>query len=369
MFVFGAPRSGGYDHHSGDCLCQCLLGFWQDARAARALEELLALVQIKTIVVRDGRENEVPVEEVVPGDVVVLSAGASVPADCLILEAKDLCIDEATLTGETYAVEKQPGVLPADTELAKRTNSLYTGTHVVSGTGRAVVARTGQNTEFGEISGRLRLRPPETEFERGVRRFGYFLMEITLLLVIGIFALNVYLQRPVLESFLFAVALAVGLTPQLLPAIIAVNLAHGAKPMAQGHVLVRRLSSIENFGSMNVFCSDKTGTLTEGRIYVEAAVDPRGNVSDKVMLLASINAFFETSFGNPIDEAIRKHGSFDPSGYRKLGEVPYDFVRKRLSILVARDDARLLVTKGALEQVLDVCSWAETADGTRRCVG
>ena len=209
-----------------------LLGFWQERGAARALEELLALVQIKTIVVRDGRENEVPVEEVVPGDVVVLSAGASVPGDCLILDAKDLCIDEATLTGETYAVEKQPGVLPADTELAKRTNSLYMGTHVVSGTGRAVVVQTGQDTEFGEISGRLRLRPPETKFERGVRRFGYFLMEVTLLLVIGIFALNVYLQRPVLESFLFAVALAVGLTPQLLPAIIAVNLrtAQGAWP-------------------------------------------------------------------------------------------------------------------------------------------
>ena len=341
------------------------LGFWQERGAARALEELLALVQIKTIVVRDGRENEAPVEEVVPGDVVVLSAGASVPGDCLILDSKNLCVDEATLTGETYAVEKQLGVLPADTKLAGRTNSLYMGTHVVSGTGRAVVARTGRNTEFGEISQRLRLRPPETEFERGVRRFGYFLMEITLLLVIGIFALNIYLQRPVLDSLLFAMALAVGLTPQLLPAIIAVNLAHGAKRMAQGHVLVRRLSSIENFGSMNIFCSDKTGTLTEGQIYVEAAVDPSGNASDKVLHYASINAFFETGFSNPIDDAIRKQASFDPSGYEKLGEVPYDFIRKRLSILVARDGARVLVTKGAIEQVLDVCSQAETAEGTR----
>ena len=192
---------------------------------------------------------------------------------------------------------------------------------------------------------------------------GYLLMEVTLVLVIAIFAINVYFHRPVLESFLFSLALAVGLTPQLLPAIISINLAHGAKRMALGKVIVRRLSSIENFGSMNVLCSDKTGTLTEGVVRVRSALDVEGQESEKVLLYAYLNAFFETGFANPIDEAIRTHRRFDLSGYRKLDEVPYDFIRKRLSVLVADKDRHLMVTKGALANVLAVCSTAETAEG------
>jgi Mg2+-importing ATPase len=221
-----------------------LLGFWQERGAAHALEALLAVVQNRTKVLRDSAEIEVPVEEAVPGDVVMLSAGASVPGDCLILESQDLYIDEATLTGETYPVAKMVQTLPAETPLGQRTNTLFMGTHVVSGSARAVVVRTGAATEFGRVSQRLRLRPPETEFERGVRRFGYLLMEVTLILVIAIFATNVYLRRPVLDSFIFSLALAVGLTPQLLPAIISINLSHGARRMAREKVIVRRLSSI-----------------------------------------------------------------------------------------------------------------------------
>ena len=200
------------------------LGFWQERGAADAVQKLLAIVQIKLTIRRDGGEVEIPIEEVVPGDVVLLIAGDIIPGDSLLLESKDLFVDEATLTGETFPVEKMPGVVPAETPLVQRTNSLFMGTHVVSGTGKAVVARTGKDTEFGQISETLRLRPPETGFERGVRQFGYLLMEVTLLLVMGIFAVNVYLHRPVLESFLFSLAIAVGLTPQLLPAIISVNL-------------------------------------------------------------------------------------------------------------------------------------------------
>jgi P-type Mg2+ transporter len=341
-----------------------LLGFWQERSANQAVACLLAIVQIKADVWRDGSPAAVPVEEVVPGDVVLLRAGDTVPGDCLLIESKNLFVDEATLTGETYPVEKVYCLLSADIPLARRRNSLFLGTHVVSGTGTAVVVHIGSDTEFGKVSGRLQLRPPETEFERGIRQFGYLLMEVTVVLVVAIFAVNVYLDRPVLEAFLFSLALAVGLTPQLLPAIISINLAHGAKRMARQKVIVKRLASIENFGSMTVFCSDKTGTLTEGLVRLKVACDLAGNQSERVLLHGVLNASFETGFLNPIDEAVRAAHSFDLSPYRKLDEEPYDFVRKRLSVLVATPTVHLLVTKGALANVLAVCSTAETGDGT-----
>ena len=340
-----------------------ILGFWQERGAANAVEKLLSIVRIKAELLRDGEQNEVPVEEIVPGDIVFFNAGDVIPGDCLIIESKDLFVDEAALTGETYPEDKLPGVLPEDMPLAQRTNTLFMGTHVVSGSAKAVVIHTGKETEFGKVSERLALKPSETEFERGVRRFGYLLMEITLLLVIIIFAINVYLARPVLDSFLFSLALAVGLTPQLLPAIISVNLAHGAKYMALKKVIVKRLASIENFGSMNVLCSDKTGTLTEGVVHLKSALDVDGKESEKVLLFGYLNSFFEKGFTNPIDEAIRSYRKFDISGYEKLDEEPYDFVRKRLSILVFQGDLHMMITKGALQNVLAVCSKAETSGG------
>ena len=257
-----------------------LLGFWQEYRAATAVARLQQMVEVRAEVLRDGQAITVPVAQVVPGDVVLLSAGASVPADCRLLEERDLFTDEATLTGETFPVEKNVGELPADTPLARRSNALFQGTHVVSGTGRALVLRTGNATEFGAIAQRLRIRPEKTDFELGVRAFGNLLLRITLLLVILIFAFNVFLQRPVLDSFLFALALAVGLTPELLPAIISVNLASGARRMAAQKVIVKRLVSIEDFGSMDVLCSDKTGTLTEGLVHLSGALDIEGAPSD-----------------------------------------------------------------------------------------
>jgi len=344
-------------------LASGLLGFWQERGAANAVGKLLAIVQIKAMAIRDNTSAEIPVEQIVPGDVVVLNAGDVIPGDCLILDSRDLFVDEATLTGETYPVEKSDEVVAAETPLSKRTNALWMGTHVISGSGKAVVVLTGRETEFGKVSDRLILRPPETEFERGIRRFGYFLMEVTLLLVIAIFAANVYLSRPVLDSFLFSLALAVGLTPQLLPAIISINLSHGAKRMASEKVIVKRLASIENFGSMNILCSDKTGTLTEGTVRLHSAVDVEGAPSERVLFLAYLNAFFETGFTNPIDEAIRTHRPFDLAGYEKRDEIPYDFLRKRLSILVFHDGAGLMVTKGTLPGVLAVCSSAEGTGG------
>ncbi|OPY93114.1 MAG: Magnesium-transporting ATPase, P-type 1 [Syntrophaceae bacterium PtaU1.Bin231] len=341
------------------------LGFWQERGAAGAVEKLLALVSIKTAVLRDGVRTEIPLEEVVPGDVLLLSAGNAIAADSLILESKDLFVDEATLTGESYPVEKEPGLLPPETPLAGRSNSLFMGTHVISGTARAIVVLTGRDAEFGKISDRLRLRPEETEFERGIRHFGFFLLEVTLVLIIAIFVINVYFHRPVLDSFLFSLALAVGLTPQLLPAIISINLAHGAKKMAESKVIVKRLAAIENFGSMDVLCSDKTGTLTEGTVRMQEALDLDGNASDRVFLHAYLNAAFESGFANPVDEAIRTRRQPDVSGYTKADEVPYDFIRKRLSVLVVRNGRSLLITKGTLSQIVAVCSAAENVAGER----
>ena len=340
-----------------------LLGFWQEHSASNAIEKLLEIVQITASVFRDGNEKEIHVEEIVPGDIVMLNAGDIVPGDCILLESKDLFVDEAMLTGETYPVEKDVSVLTADTPLSKRSNAIWMGTHIVSGSAKVLVTLTGKNTEFGKVSERLKLKPQETEFEHGIRRFGYFLGEVTLILVVIIFAINVYLHRPVLESFLFSLALAVGLTPQLLPAIISINLAHGAKKMAQKKVIVKRLASIENFGSMNVICSDKTGTLTEGTVKVESALDINGEANEKVFLLAYLNAFYQTGFTNPIDEAILKYKKIDLPGYRKQDEIPYDFLRKRLSIAVIQDNTHLMISKGALKNILDVCSSVETREG------
>ena len=341
-----------------------LLGFWQEVGAAGAVEKLLSIVEIKAVILRAGDVIEIPLAEVVPGDITVLSAGGGIPGDCLLIESVGLFVDEAALTGETYPVEKSVGALTADTALAHRSNVLYMGTHVISGTGKAVVVKTGLATEFGAVSQRLRLTVPETEFEQGIRHFGYLLMEVTLLLVVAIFAINVYLARPVIDSFLFSMALAVGLTPQLLPAIISVNLSRGAKNMATAKVIVKRLSSIENFGSMNVLCSDKTGTLTEGTVQIHSTLDYSGQESGKVLLYAYINASFEKGYTNPIDEAIRTHKQFDITDYEKLSEIPYDFIRKRLSILAKSKDKTILITKGALSNVLDVCSFAEGPNET-----
>jgi P-type Mg2+ transporter len=340
-----------------------VLGFWQERRAADAVDKLLAVVRVKATTVRDGKEVDVPVEDVVQGDLVVLNAGDIIPGDSILLESKDLFVNESALTGETYPAEKLPGVLSIDVPLKERTNSLFMGTNVVSGTARAVVIRTGRETEIGKISDRLRLAEPETEFEHGIKRFGYLLLEVTLMLVVAIFAINVYFQRPVIDSFLFSLALAVGLTPQLLPAIVGINLAHGARRMASENVIVKRLASIENFGSMNILCCDKTGTLTEGTVQLRYALDIDGHESEDVFFLAYVNSFFESGFANPIDEAVLSKRKLDLSRVKKLDEVPYDFIRKRLSILVSKGDENVIITKGALKKILEVCTNAKTPQG------
>jgi Mg2+-importing ATPase len=338
-------------------LASGVLGFWQEYSATNAVAKLRALVETKARVLRDGNQVIVPLAEVVIGDVALLSAGAIIPGDGRLLEARELFVNEAALTGETFPAEKSVVDQTGSTK-----GQVYLGTNVVSGSGKAEIVATGKNTRFGKIAESLRLRRPETEFERGVRRFGYLLAEVTLLLVLAIFGFNVFLHKPVLESFMFALALAVGLTPQLLPAIITVNLSHGARRMAQEKVIVKRLAAIENFGSMNVLCSDKTGTITEGKIGIRDAVDARGNPSEKTLRYAYLNAANETGFINPIDAALRANPPAECSGWEKLDELPYDFSRKRLSILFEKNGERVLVTKGALPQILSICSGVERSD-------
>ena len=344
-------------------LLSSFLGFWQEKRAADAVQALLSIVKMDATVLRDDHQANVPVEEVVPGDVCLLNAGDIIPGDAAILECKDLFVDEAALTGESYPAEKGTGVIEKETPLMRRANSVFMGTHVISGNALALVVRTGATTEFGKVSEGLNLAPPETEFEHGVRGFGYLLTKVTLVLVMVIFGITVFLNRPVIDSFLFGLAIAVGIIPELLPAIISINLAVGAVHMSKMKVIVKQLASIENLGSMNILCVDKTGTLTEGKMKFEGARDSAGKSSDKGLLYACLNSTYQTGFTNPIDEAIREGQQFQLAEYTKLDEVPYDFVRKRLSILVAHKDEHILITKGAVHNVLDVCSSVEIAGG------
>jgi Mg2+-importing ATPase len=340
-------------------LGSAVLSFAQEYRATTAVERLRAQVRVRATVLRDGVPSAIPADEVVPGDVVLLSAGSLVPADGVLLSSKDCFANQAVLTGESFPVQKQPGVAVEDASLSERTNCVFMGTSIRSGTARELIAQTGTRTVFGQIAGRLSLRPPETEFERGIRHFGYLLTQIMLVLVLLVFAINVFLAKPAVDSLLFAIALAVGLSPELLPAIISVTLARGAQDMAAHGVIVRRLSAIENLGSMDVLCTDKTGTLTVGVVQLDGTLDLHGQRSATVARDAYLNAALQTGLRNPLDDAIVAYGQAhddDISAYQKLDEIPYDFVRKRLSV-VARDENGVLrlICKGALEEVLAVC--------------
>jgi Mg2+-importing ATPase len=337
-----------------------LLGFVQEYRASAVMERLRARVRARAMVLRDGGPASVLPEEIVPGDVVLLAAGSLIPADGVVLEARDLFVSQSALTGEAFPVEKQPGTCAAAATLAERTQCVFMGTSVRSGTGRVLIAETGAATTFGAIAERLRLRPPETDFERGIRQYGYLLVRIMLVLVLLVFAANVFLDRPPVESLLFALALAVGISPELLPAIIEITLSRGARDMAAHGAIVRRLSSIESLGSMDVLCTDKTGTLTEGVLALASACNAEGAASDGVLRLAWWNASLQTGLASPLDDAIRQAVEaralrFDTAP--KLDEIPYDFVRKRLSVVVQPAGAQraLLVTKGAVGNVLEAC--------------
>ena len=345
-----------------------LLSFTQEYRAARAVQALQARLALTVTLLRSGVTTVVPAETVVPGDIVLLAAGNLIPADGVVIEARDFLVSQAALTGESFPVEKRPDPSPAGAPLAGRTNAVFLGTSVRSGTARMLVVSTGRATEYGAIAERMGGRDPETDFERGLRRFGALLMRVMMVIVTLVLIANLLLDRPVIDSLLFAVALAVGLTPELLPAIVSVTMAAGARRMAKEGVLVRRSAAIENLGTADILCTDKTGTLTSGQMALSAATDPAGEQSEDVFRLALINAHFETGIENPLDQAIlaaaTSRGTELPV-QPKVDEIPYDFRRKRLTIVVdlPEEEEHLVVMKGAFDTVLACCDTVDTPDG------
>jgi Mg2+-importing ATPase len=337
------------------------VGYFREYSAQSAMAALGTRLRPRSTVVRQGHSEQVPTENLVPGDVVLLSAGSLVPADAIILEATDFFVSEGVLTGESFPVQKYPGVVDPSAALVQRTNCVFNGTNVRSGTARCLVVATARATELGAIAHRLTVRPPETEFDRGVRRFGYLLTSAMLILVILIFVAHVLRGRAPMETLLFAVALAVGLSPELLPVILNVNLARGAQMMAKSGVLVRHLNAIENLGSMDVLCTDKTGTLTAGVVQLEGAYDASGRASAEVLDLGALNGALETGIASPLDEAITKAHTPDLTHTHKLAEIPFDFVRKRTTVVTESAGGARLLTKGAFESVLEISSC--TADG------
>lgn len=339
-----------------------LLGFWQEHRAGKTMKSLISQVLIQVKVIRDGEENTIPIVDVVIGDVVLLRAGDLVPADLQIIQANNLMLDESALTGESFPREKNVGHIESEKPLAERTNELFFGTHVVSGVGRGLVVNTGQDTEFGRLNKEVNSHADITRFERGTTAFGMLLVRVMVLLVSALFIVNVLLHRPIIDSLLFSLALAVGMTPQLLPVIISVSLAAGARRMAEKQVLVKRFDVIEDFGLMNVLCTDKTGTITMGAVRLDRALQGDGAISEQVMRLAYINAKAQNGFINPLDAAIVASGFAECPEIKVFDEIPYDFERRRLTVLV-EDAGHLMITKGAFESVLGVCSEIRTQEG------
>jgi P-type Mg2+ transporter len=337
-------------------LVSVTLDFSQEYRAEKAAEKLRRRVASTATTVRDRIKKEIEVSELVPGDVVALSVGDIVPADAFVISVKDFFVDQSALTGESFPAEKTPDKIDEAmiSDSSKWNNYLFMGTSVTNGTATAVIANTGSATQYGQIARKSAERKPETEFERGLRRFGWLIMQVTFVLVFCVFLVNALYKHTPLQSVLFAVALAVGLTPGLLPMILSINLARGAMNMSKKGVIVKRLAAIQNFGSMDILCSDKTGTLTENRVTVILHVDLEGRDSEKVFLYSFLNSSYQTGLRSPLDEAILKHEEVGSLRYGRIDEVPFDFVRKRLSVVIGDSEQIIMITKGAPEEIAKV---------------
>lgn len=332
-----------------------LLSFFQEKNASQVVEKLQSLISLKSTVIRDNVTKEVNSSEIVPGDVLLFKAGDMIPADCLLLEDNELNVNEASLTGESFPVRKQTGKIDEKTVLAKRSNCIWEGTNIVSGNAKALVIQTGNNTLFGNIV-QSASQKTETSFEKGIKDFGFFLMKITLVLSIFILIVNLLNHKSPIESALFALALAVGMAPELLPAITTIAMSAGAKRMLEKKVIVKKLASIQNLGEVNLLCTDKTGTITEGSINIKGLVNGLGEETEFVKQLAFWNATFETGYENPIDNALKNVKIADPIAAEKTGEIPYDFLRKRLSIAIKTDQGKMLISKGAFMQIMETCT-------------
>ncbi|MGC4038582.1 MAG: magnesium-translocating P-type ATPase [Chitinophagaceae bacterium] len=340
-----------------------ILGYLQESNAGNAFEELNKLIDLKHNVLRENCALQVPVREIVPGDMLLLEAGDIIPADCRIVDSNELHVNESSLTGESFPVEKIKGKIAESMPLNQKSNCLWQGTNVVSGMATALVIRTGAQTIFGQMAHSL-TQTPETAFEKGIRGFGYFLLRITVILAIVILLVNVYFKKPFFESILFSLALAVGMAPELLPAIMTLAMSAGARRMMRKKVIVKRLSSIFNFGEVDVLCTDKTGTLTGGNVCIKDITDIDGKSSDSLRFYAWLNASLQNGFKNPIDEAISSMNQ-SLQGYEKINEVPYDFIRKRLSVAVSNRQQSMIITKGAFSNIAEVCTTLHTEKGVQ----
>jgi Mg2+-importing ATPase len=338
-------------------LLSVVVNFYVEFQARHAVEDIRKQVATTAAVLRDGHEQELPVAELVPGDIIRLNAGDLAPADARLLDSKDLHVRESALTGESLPVDKAADDLAAGQHtIADACNCVFLGTAVQTGIGTAVIVRTGKDTAFGAIAQRLAAQPPETEFGRGIRHFGLMITRVMMLLVLFVLLVNLVLHRPLLESFLFSVALAVGMTPEMMPMIITISLAQGARRMAKKKVLVKQLSAIEDFGSIEILCSDKTGTLTEGEIALDRHVDMQGRDNDEVLRFVYLNSYFQTGIKSPLDDAILKYQRPAIVEYEKVDEIPFDFNRKRLSVVVRRGGEDFLITKGEAESMFGICA-------------
>jgi Mg2+-importing ATPase len=345
-------------------LLSTALDIIQERRAEATAEALRRSIALSARVLRDGETVDRPVRDLVPGDVVLVSAGDLIPADGLVIAANAAQVNQALLTGEAFPVEKRAGTV-GDASVSDAANLLLHGSSMIGGTATMLVVETGQRTRFGQIAASLEDRQPPTAFERGIHRLGLLIVRLTIFLVLFVLLTHLALGRPPLESFLFAMALAVGLTPELLPMIVTVALARGAQRMSAAKVVVKRLSAIHDLGEMDVLCTDKTGTLTESRIAMVAHPCIDGVDSERVAELAAVNAAFETGLKSPLDEALLAHLANRPlSGWVKLDERPFDFERRRVSVLAENGDSRIEIVKGAPETILGLCERLEQRDGT-----
>lgn len=340
------------------------LDFIQESRAQSAVEALRRSVAVTARVLRDGKPCDLPVDQVVPGDIVELIAGDLVPADGRLIASRDLFVNEALLTGEAYPAEKSIIDLPtASISPAGAVNAVFAGTSVISGTASVLICRTGSRTTLGALASSLAEKPPATSFTVGIHRFGMLIMRLTVLMVLFVLVINVSFHRPVLESLMFALALAVGLTPELLPMVVTVTLARSALALSKGKVIVKRLTAIHDLGAMTVLCTDKTGTLTEAAIALFKTVDGHGNPSPRAHAYAYLNSLFESGMKSALDDAILASSPIDSTEWKKIDEVPFDFERRRISILAEQAGVRRLIVKGAPEDLLRLSSRYEDADG------
>jgi Mg2+-importing ATPase len=343
-----------------------VLRFFQEMRADQAAEKLQAMVSNTATLVRDGQEAEVPLEMLVPGDIIRLAAGDMVPADVRVLSAKDLFLNQAALTGESLPVERSADATSADIQNPlDLPNLCFLGSNVESGSATAVVIITGDKTYFGSLAATIVGQRQLTSFDKGVNQFTWLMIRFIAVMVPAVFLINGLSKHNWLEAFLFAMAVAVGLTPEMLPMIVTVNLSKGALAMARKKVIVKRLNAIQNFGAMDVLCTDKTGTITQGKIVLEKHLDAHGDPSEKVLQFGYLNSYHQTGLKNLLDEAILDHEELEArlkvkEKYRKIDEIPFDFVRRRMSVVV-EDETGLntLICKGAVEEVLGLCTRVE----------